>query len=119
VYGIEIRKIVLKLIQEEKKSPQEVSKFMKISERSIARWKALAKKEDLAPKTNALRKKKIDVEALSAYVEKNPDHILDVIAKQFNVRASAIWYRLKQMKITLKKRQRCIGSAMKQNVRNL
>ena len=117
--GLEIRKMVLGLIESGHKSLAEVAKFLKISQRSIQRWQALAKQDDLAPKTNGPRKKKLDPEALRLYIAEHPDHILSTIAQHFNVRASSIWYRLKCMNITLKKRRFFIGSAMKPSAKNL
>lgn len=119
MYGIEVRRLVLNLIEEQHKSASEIAEFLKISERSVARWKALAKKDDLTPKTSLQRKKKLDPEAIRSYVEQNPDHILATMAQHFNVGVSAIWYRLKCMKITLKKRPHYTKSEMKISVKSL
>lgn len=119
MYGVEVRRLVLSLIEEQHKSERDVAEFLKISERSIDRWKVLAKKDDLIPKTSGQRKKKLDPEAIRSYVEKNPDHILATIAEHFNVRISAIWYRLKRMKITLKKRPHYTESETKVSAKSL
>ena len=64
-----------------------------------------AKKErgHLKIKTRDYKPYKIDEKALITYVNQNPDYYLKDIAEHFNVTASAIFFALKRLKITLKK----------------
>jgi transposase len=119
MHKLEVRKVVIDLLEKKHKSVKEVGDLINISSRSIFRWKALAKKGSLQPRTNGPRRRKLDPEALRVYILKNPDHILNTMAEHFKVGKSAIWYCLKRMKITLKKRQRFIESVMQPNERNL
>ncbi|MBD0392256.1 hypothetical protein IC220_07625, partial [Wolbachia endosymbiont of Pentalonia nigronervosa] len=50
---------------------------------------------------------------LADYVKKHPDHTLAEMKQNLGFGISAIWYRLKQLKITLKKKSYYIKSAIK------
>ncbi|WP_406720031.1 IS630 transposase-related protein [Wolbachia endosymbiont (group A) of Volucella inflata] len=47
--------------------------------------------------------RKIDPEILKEYVKKHPDHTLAEMKQNLGFGISAIWYRLRQLKITFKK----------------
>lgn len=47
--------------------------------------------------------RKINPEVLAEYVKRYPDHTLREMKQNLGFGISAIWYRLKQLKITLKK----------------
>ncbi|WP_319606764.1 IS630 transposase-related protein [Wolbachia endosymbiont (group B) of Erebia ligea] len=47
--------------------------------------------------------RKIDPKILEEYVTKNPDHTLAEMKQNLGFGINSIWYRLKQLKITLKK----------------
>ena len=55
-------------------------------------------------KTKQVRSRKIDREQLKKAVENNPDAFLRDLAKPFGCTAHAVFYMLKKMKITRKKR---------------
>jgi transposase len=57
--------------------------------------------------------KKIDNQKLLEYVETNPDHFLSEIAEHFAVTLQAIFYALKRLKITRKKRRQSIKKETK------
>ena len=52
-----------------------------------------------------VRRRKIDKEKLKLAVQENPDAYLKELAKLFNCSAPAVFYALKKMGITLKKRR--------------
>ena len=52
----------------------------------------------------ATRRRKVDPDVLMKIVEENPDLFLHEIAQKFNCSVVAIFKRLKQQKMTLKKR---------------
>ena len=55
--------------------------------------------------TKATRRRKVNPDELMKIVEEKPDLFLHEIAEKFNCSAAAIFKRLKQQKITLKKRR--------------
>ncbi len=67
---------------------------------TIYRWLG---RTDLRATKVKRRKRKLDWQALEKDVKENPDARLIDRAKKFWVRPSAIFYALKQMKITQKK----------------
>ena len=74
----------------------------KVGRATIYRW---LNRPELAATKVSRRKRKLDWEALRRDVEENPDLRLIDRAETFGVRVSAIWYALKQMKITRKKKE--------------
>ena len=74
--------------------------LFKVGRATIYRWGG---KTSLATKVEH-RERKIDSEALRKDVEENPEARLIERARKFGVRASAICYALKKMKITRKKK---------------
>jgi putative transposase len=103
VYSVDIRKKVVELI-EGGKGKAEVARLLKIGEATIYRWlKKKACGESLKPGKNGNFIRKIDPKVLKEYVEKHPDHTLAEMKQALGFGINAIWYRLKQLKITLKK----------------
>jgi putative transposase len=74
--------------------------LFKVGRATIYRWLG---REDLRATKVEHRERKIDWEALRKDVEENPEARLRERARKFGVRASAICYALKKMKITRKK----------------
>jgi len=60
-----------------------------------------------------LQKKSIDDLALTEYIAAHPDQLLAEIAKKFRVTPQSIFYALRRLNITRKKRPRFIVSEMK------
>ncbi|WP_410543139.1 IS630 transposase-related protein [Wolbachia endosymbiont of Tetranychus urticae] len=56
---------------------------------------------------------------LEEYVTKNPDHTLAEMKQNLGFGINSIWYRLKQLKITFKKKSHYIKSAIKKIGSNL
>lgn len=103
-YSVDLRKRVLEYI-EETKDKVKASQLFKVGIATIYRW--IARKTQtgsVTPSRKKSYKKKIDNEKLVAYVTQNPDHFLSEIANHFGTTLQAIFYALKRLKITRKKR---------------
>ena len=113
MYGIEIRKKVIELLKRGK-SKEEISDILGMSVRTIERWIRCDREGgDLSPRTHGSRHRKVNQEALLAYVKKHADHTLKEIAQVFKTSHVSIFYHLKKAGITLKKRPSRIRSEMK------
>ena len=64
------------------------------------------------------RKRKIDKEKLKQAVQEKPDAYLEELAKPFNCSIPAVFYALKKMGITLKKRRSLMQKNPKKNGKN-
>ncbi len=77
-----------------------------VSRATLFSWKLRQKKTGTVISPPPHRPpRKIDRDKLKAYVEQYPDAYLAEIAQQFNCSAPAIFYALKSLGITHKKRQ--------------
>ena len=105
-YSVDLRKRVLEYI-EETGDKTKASQLFKVGIATIYRWIARKKQiGNVEPSLKKAYKKKIDDHKLIAYVKENPDYFLVEIATHFNTTLQAIFYALKRLKITRKKRQR-------------
>ncbi|MGL9725992.1 MAG: IS630 transposase-related protein [Wolbachia sp.] len=59
--------------------------------------------ESLKPSQNGNFIRKIDPKILKEYVTKNPENTLAEMKQNLGFGINSIWYRLKQLRITLKK----------------
>lgn len=98
-YSVDLRIRVLKWI-ENGGSLSKAAKIYQVSRATIYRW---LNREDIKPTKVKRRKRKLDWEALKKDVQKNPEATLAQRAEKFGVRQNAIFYALKEMKITRKK----------------
>ena len=99
-YGIDLRKRVVSYVKSGG-SKSSASRRYEVSLWCVNDW---CRRETLAAKKYERTKQgKLDWRALSRDVDENPDLLQKERAKKFNVKASAISYALKQMKITRKK----------------
>lgn len=104
-YSVDLRKRVLEYIKETQDKVK-ASQLFKVGIATIYRW--IARKTQTGsvnPSPKKTYKKKIDDQELIAYITKNPDHFLSEIANHFGTSLQAIFYALKRLKITRKKRQ--------------
>lgn len=99
-YSLDLRKRVIEFI-EKGGSVSKAAKNYQVSRATIYRWQG---REDLKPTQVTRRKRKLDWDAVRKDIEQNPDTKLSDRAKNFGVRTNAIWYAIKEMKITRKKR---------------
>ena len=97
-YSLDLRKRVVDYVENGGGIPKAAALF-KVGRATIYRWLG---REDLRPTKVKHRERKIDWEALRKDVEENPEARLIERARKFGVRASAICYALKKMKITTK-----------------
>lgn len=105
---------------EETANKIKASQLFKVGIATIYRWIARKKQSgNVKPSPKKAYKKKIDDQKLIAYVAQNPDHFLLEIATHFNTTLQAIFYALKRLKITRKKRPRFTRKGTKTLERNL
>lgn len=103
-YSLDLRRRVLKYV-EATADKAKASQLFKVGTATIYRWIARKKQNgNLEPSPKKAYKKKIDDHKLIAYVEKNPDHFLLEIATHFNTTLQAIFYALRRLKFTRKKK---------------
>lgn len=117
-YSVDLRERVITFI-EEGGSKVDAARIFDLSRDTIYSW--LAKKakrgtlKDDPPKRGW---KKINPEALIAYVNQNPDLTLAEYARHFEASAPSVCLAFKRLKITRKKRRPFIENAMKKNVQH-
>lgn len=99
-YSIDLRKRVIEFVKSGG-SKASASRRFKVSQWCVFNWLKL---EDLTPQKVIRRRGKLDWEALRLHVKAYPDAILRERAAHFNVQIHSIWYALKRMKLTHKKR---------------
>lgn len=98
-YSIDLRKRVVDFVKDGG-SKAEASRRYQVSLWCVNDW---SKRQDLKPKTQKRRQRKLDWKALSRHIEEYPDALLRERAQHFNVHINAIWYASRQMKLTRKK----------------
>jgi transposase len=108
-YSEDLRKRVIES-HKEGKEKEEILKIFKIGISTLNRWiREYQASGNYGPKQRtSYRKRKLHDEELIKYVEENPSATLDQIAKHFKVKIASVWQRLKQLKITRKKRVLCM-----------
>lgn len=80
---------------------------------TILRWEAQKDATgDLSTKKRVCTFRKVDPEKLKKYVDDNPDKTQKEIAEYFSVTPAAICKRMKELKITRKKKQQPIRNKM-------
>lgn len=99
-YSIDLREKVVKYVEEGGKIT-EAAKVFGIGRATIYRW---LNRHDLAATQVKCRQRKIDKQALERDIQENPDALLVERAAKFGVYPSAIWYAIKKLKITRKKK---------------
>ncbi len=98
-YSIDLRKRVVKFVKDGG-SKAEASRRYEVSLWCVNDW---CQRQDLTPKPQPRRQRKLDWEALSRHIEEYPDALLRERAQHFGVHINAIWYATRQMKLTRKK----------------
>ncbi len=99
---------------------KELKEVFKICTRTYYTWIALYEEHGVynPPKGKQTRTCKIVTEKLRQAIEEKPDAYLHELAKQFDCTPQAVFYALKRMKITRKKRHLPTAKNPKKNVRN-
>lgn len=112
-YSLDLRERALDHLEKEKDT-KATSELFKISQRTIQRWaKQKLETGNIAPRKRKFAYQKIDANKLKQHVELHPDQFLHEIAEEFSVRLQTIFYALKRLKITRKKRPHSIKKEMK------
>ena len=93
---------------------EETHQIFKVSKTTIREWeKQLNETGNLEKKELHRESRKIDPEALKAYIAEHPDAYQSEMAEVFQCSESGIRYALKRHKITRKKRQPAIRSRIR------
>ena len=101
-------------------SRKEAIRIFKIGSDTITRWLRWSK-QDRGLETisrNRYESKKLSDDELLLYIKANEDSTLEEIAEHFRMSTHAIWYRLKQLGITRKKKPRYTQKEMRKSVQN-
>ena len=103
-YDLDLRKKAMELV-EKGMSKKKVSDLLGIGVASVFRWIRRAK-EGRALKTSRPKVviKKIDPEVIRTYLEKKPHATYFEMKKDLGFSIRGLWYRVKQLGITLKKK---------------
>jgi transposase len=104
-YSLDLREKVLKYLG---KNPDKkaASDLFDVGIATVYRWVSLKRKKGhVKPLIRKYAYKKIDDEALFNYIQAHPDQFLFEIGRAFSVTPQAIFYALKRIKVTRKKRQ--------------
>ena len=109
------RKKVVEIKEKEGLSVQEVGQRFGISSRSVFRWKYKAE----PCQTRSKRATKIDMEALKKDVEMYPDGYLKERSKRLHVSESCVFYALRRLKITCKKKRLFTQKGTKTSEKNI
>ena len=84
-------------------SKTEAARVFDVSRMSVYRHLEAARRGDLKPKPQGGSKKKFGSQDLMREVKRRPDATLGELGKTLGVSRSAVWSRLRQLRITLKK----------------
>ena len=102
-YSINFKQRALDYIKEGH-SPVEATKVFDVGVKTLFTWeKKLCEQGHLERKKRVVKKRKIPLEELKAFVEAHPDAFLREIAAHFDCAVPSVWAALKQIKVTLKK----------------
>ena len=102
-YSTDFKQRALNYIKEGH-SHVEASKVFDVGVRTLFTWeKKLREQGHLERKKRVVKKRKIPLEELKAFVESHPDAFLREIAAHFDCAVPSVWAALKQIKVTLKK----------------
>lgn len=105
-YSTDLRQRALQYL-EETNDKMKTSQLFQVGIATIYRWVARRKQNgSIEPLRKKSFYKKIDDQKLIAYVEQNPDHFLSEIGQHFGLTLQAVFYALRRLKITRKKRPR-------------
>lgn len=117
-YSVDLRERVLDY-QKENDNKNAASKIFKVGIATVYRWVRQKKEKcHVEPHHREYSYKKLDDNLLAQYVKEHPDHFLKEIAEHFSVTEQAIFYALKRLKITRKKRRFCTKNGMRKKEKN-
>lgn len=105
-YSVPLREAAIAQLESEV-SLEKVSEIFRVSIRTLQRWKSQKKSlGHVSPKVSQGLKNhtKINYEALKAQIKQTPDATLHNLGERFKVTEQAIFYALKKLGITRKKK---------------
>ena len=112
-YSLDLRERVL-IYLEEGGDKRTASHLFQVGIATVYRWVARKReKGHVQPIRRKYAYKRIDDDKLIEYIKVHPDQFLSEIGAHFNLTPQAIFYALKRLKITRKKRLRFIRKEMK------
>ena len=114
-YSNDLRERVL-AYKDNNHTQRETCEVFKISRATLNGWLKLRRETGsahLRPRPKTRRNRKIDEQALRAYLTANPDAYLHEIGAVFGVSASAIMYACRRYDLTRKKKQPAILNVTK------
>ena len=82
----------------------EAARLFKVCRKTVYNYLEADRRGTLAPKTSWGKWRKLDPEKLRAQVKEQPDATLEELGTHFKVSTHAVWKRLRQLGITLKKK---------------
>ena len=117
IYSVDLRKRVIAFIETGGKK-LEASRRFNVCRPTIDQWLLLKKETGRleAPPLPPRSWRKLNPEALVAYVEAHPDGMLEDYAEHFQTSPSGIWRALRRLNFTRKKRQLSTKNGTKINV---
>jgi transposase len=103
-YSVDLRKRVLDYLESDN-DKRTASKLFKVGIATVYRWIRQQKEQGhLEPHHREYVYRKLNYNELAKYVQDHPDYFLLEIADHFSVTEQAVFYALKKLKITRKKR---------------
>ena len=108
-YALDLRERVVKFVQAGG-TRAAAARCFQLGERSVYRYLAATKTNTLAPKTSWGAWRKLDPAKLQAHVKKHPDATLQELAAALEISRNAVWVRLRQLGVTLKKTHEISGA---------
>ena len=101
-YPVELRERIVGFVENGGSKADAAARF-KVGRRTVYRYLGAARGGSLAPKPQPGRRKAFADESLRLAVKARPSATLETHAKEFGVSRNAIWKRLRQLRISLKK----------------
>src|SRR5213076_2660648 len=101
-YGVELRERVVNFINSGG-TKMEAAKRFQVARRTVYNYLSMSQRGSLQPKKSWGRWRKLNPQKLRTHVKKHPDATLKDLQRALGVSHNAIWIRLRQLGITLKK----------------
>jgi transposase len=101
-YTVELRERIVEFVGRGGTKVDAAAHF-KVGRRTVYRYLDAAQRGNLSPKPQPGRRKKFTSERLRQEVRRRPDATLQEYGKTLGVTHNAVWKRLRQLALTLKK----------------
>jgi transposase len=108
-YSLDLRQRVVRFI-ESGGTKAEAARRFKVGRRTVYRYLSAAGSGKLAPKTSWGSWRKLDPQKLQDRVKKHSDATLHELGRALGVSHHAVWVRLRQLGVTLKKTRKIPGA---------